>query len=101
VTAPVARGAAPALGISVQLSSTTTAAGRNSTVAVRGTTAPSTPCTITVTEASNQGIPPGLGPQTADGAGEVSWTWTTTAAGSWRVGLACGGANATAQFTVQ
>jgi hypothetical protein len=87
--------------ISVQLSSTTTAAGRNSTVTVRGTTIPGATCTIVVTEANNHASPQGLGPQTAEGAGEVSWTWTTTAAGSWRIGVACGGASASAQFTVQ
>jgi hypothetical protein len=95
----VVRVAAPAL--SVQLSQTTTAAGTNSIVAVHGTTIPGATCTITVTEASNHPTPQGLGPLTADGAGEVSWTWTTTAIGSWRVAVACGGASATAQFSVR
>jgi len=70
----------PAPGIAVNLTSTSDGANRTSTATVRGTTVPGTICVITVTEASGQPPPAGLGPKTADGAGAVIWSWSATTA---------------------
>jgi len=91
----------PAPGIAVNLTSTSDGANRTSTATVRGTTVPGTICVITVTEASGQPPPAGLGPKTADGAGAVIWSWSATTAASWSIDLVCGGYAAHAALTAR
>jgi micrococcal nuclease len=46
----------------------------------------------------------GLTPQTADGAGNATWSWivgTNTTPGSWPIDVLCGTASARTTFVVQ
>jgi hypothetical protein len=79
----------------------TAAPGQNVTLYVR--TAPGAACNITVYYASGPSTAKGLTPKTADGAGNVSWTWkvgTRTTPGSWDVVVGCGNATATTTLNV-
>jgi len=66
-------------------------------------TAPNAACTIVVTYKSGPSTAQGLIPKTADGNGNVSWTWnigTNTTAGTWPIDVRCGAATAHATFVV-
>jgi len=92
----------------VQLSATSPV-GRGRTATATAKTTGSSNCTITVTYASGPSEAQGLVTKTADGSGNVSWSWTVgtrTTLGSWPVDVTCtapGGQRGTARafFTVQ
>jgi len=75
----------------------------NGTGQVTVATAPNAACTIVVTYKSGPSTAQGLIPKTADGNGNVSWTWnigTNTTAGTWPIDVRCGAATAHATFVV-
>lgn len=66
------------------------AAGDKASVVI--TTADAAECTIKVTYDSGPSQASGLGNQTADASGKVTWSWTvgrTTKAGTWPIEIAC------------
>ena len=71
--------------------------GQSVTLLVR--TAPGTTCSIAV----GYQPAPGLNPATANGAGQVSWTWRVsrqTQPGTWPITVTCGGSTATTQIVL-
>lgn len=76
--------------------------GSNATLVAR--TSSNAACTITVTYNSGPSKAAGLGPKTADGSGDVTWTWKVgakTAPGTYSINVDCNpGGSAQASFTV-
>ena len=96
VVAPIApTRAAPAtqtrkVGVTITRHPGAVPAGGTASVAAK--TAPQAACTINVSYKTGRSKAKGLGPQTASGAGMVSWSWnvgTNTTAGKWPVVITC------------
>jgi hypothetical protein len=86
------------------ITSVTSPVAPGSNATVQAHTAAGTNCDITVTYNSGPSHAAGLGPTTADGGGNVSWTWkvgTRTAPGTYPINVSCSpGGSASTTFTV-
>lgn len=73
--------------------SVTSPVSRGQVAIATARTVPYADCTITVTHSSGPTTAQGLDAKAADGAGDVSWSWTvptSTIPGSWPVEVSCG-----------
>lgn len=104
-TNPRATGPAPTSASGqVSFTSVRSPVARGSAAQVVVRTASGASCSITVTYRSGPSAAQGLGPKSADAAGNVTWSWIvgdSTATGSWPIDVKCGSASASAMFTVQ
>ena len=74
--------------LTLDIVSVTSPVSRGSNATLAAKTAPGADCTITVYYASGPSSAAGLEPKAADGAGNVSWTWSVgprTTLGEWRI----------------
>lgn len=86
------------LGLTVLSVSSPVSPGDTATLSAL--TSPGAHCTITVYYKSGPSKATGLSPKDADGAGQVSWTWTVgrnTTPGTWRIVVTASLGNAAAQ----
>jgi hypothetical protein len=104
---PTTRPAAPAPGgnLRVRITRLTSPVTHGSSATLDASTVPGADCRITVVYKSGPSSARGLDPHSADGAGDVSWTWTVgsrTTPGSWPVTVTCsgGGRSASASATL-
>lgn len=101
-TAPAQASAAAPTGAGITIPTTTAAdeislsvtspVSRGQAAIATAKTVAGADCTITVTYSSGPSTAEGLGPKTADGAGNVSWSWTVPTSaipGSWPVEVSC------------
>ncbi|MCX6056550.1 MAG: hypothetical protein NTW69_00115 [Chloroflexi bacterium] len=95
---------APVGGAELTIVSVTSPVFKGSNATVTANTAPGASCGITVYYKSGPSSASGLGPQTADSTGQVSWTWKVgarTTSGSWRIVVYCGSATQETYFEVR
>ena len=74
--------------LTLDIISVTSPVSRGSNATLAAKTAAGAACTITIHYASGPSSAAGLEPKAADGAGNVSWTWSVgprTTAGEWRI----------------
>ena len=93
-TRPPAPPLAPAARVAFVNAPLTASPGQATTLIVRTTA--NSPCTIVVNYKSGPSHAQGLFAKSADGAGNVSWTWivgTRTTPGQWTIYVTCGSAS--------
>jgi hypothetical protein len=97
-----APGAPPAPGVTITSAPTSVAAGATASLTARTTSAAT--CSLTVTLPSGaQSQSSGLGNKTADGAGNIGWTWiigSRTKPGTATAHVSCPGGSATVEFQI-
>ena len=94
---------APSAGSTTLAISVTSPVRAGSTATLTATAAPGASCDITVYYKSGPSKAAGLDPKTADGSGNVSWSWkvgASTSAGDWRIVVSCGDMTKETTFTV-
>ena len=101
---PTPTPAAPSPTVSVVFVSVRSPVSRGGVGQVTVSTKPLAACTIVVTYKSGPSGAQGHGPKTADGSGNVGWSWnigTNTTPGSWPIAVTCDGVTSRASFVVQ
>jgi beta-lactamase superfamily II metal-dependent hydrolase len=88
----------------LEIISVTSPVSKGATATLTAKTSPGAACTITVYYKSGPSKASGLGSQTADASGLVSWTWKVgihTSSGTWRIVVNCAGLTQETSFKVQ
>lgn len=101
-TPPPAPGPTAGGSSAITITSVTSPVNPGATATATAHAAGGASCSITVIYKSGPSSAQGLGPETADGSGAVSWTWTVgsrTTPGSWPVTVTCTGGGATSSAT--